>query len=122
MNGIGPGVSAKLLIGVGVSAFLSVLSLNSLPLLTGALLDHLNVNEAQAGAVGTIEMLSVSLAAFVAASWAGKISCAKLALTGAVIATAGQFLSAYTGHLHALIALRIIDARKNTCLENFCID
>ena len=108
MNGIGPGVPAKLLIGVGVSAFLSVLSLNSLPLLTGALLDHLNVNEAQAGAVGTIEMLSVSLAAFVAASWAGKISCAKLALAGAVIATAGQFFSAYTGHLHVLIALRII--------------
>ena len=108
MNGIAPGVPAKFLIGVGVSAFLSVLSLNSLPLLTGALLDHLNVNEAQAGALGTIEMLSVSLAAFVAASWAGKISCAKLALAGAVIATAGQFLSAYTGHLHALTALRIM--------------
>lgn len=108
MNGIGPGIPAKALIGIGVSAFLSVLSLNSLPLLTGALLDHLNVNEAQAGALGTIEMLSVSLAAFVAASWAGKISCAKLALVGAVIATAGQFLSAYTGHLHALTALRIM--------------
>ena len=108
MNGIAPGVPAKFLIGVGVSAFLSVLSLNSLPLLTGALLDHLNVNEAQAGALGTIEMLSVSLAAFVAASWAGKISCAKLALAGAVIATAGQFLTAYTGHLHALTALRIM--------------
>ena len=108
MNGIGPGIPAKALIGIGVSAFLSVLSLNSLPLLTGALLDHLNVNEAQAGALGTIEMLSVSLAAFVAASWAGKISCAKLALAGAVIATAGQFLSAYTGHLHALTALRIM--------------
>lgn len=108
MNGIAPGVSAKFLIGVGVSAFLSVLSLNSLPLLTGALLDHLKVNEAQAGALGTIEMLSVSLAAFAAASWAGKISCAKLALAGAVIATAGQFLTAYTGHLHALTALRII--------------
>ena len=108
MNGIAPGVPAKFLIGVGVSAFLSVLSLNSLPLLTGALLDHLNVNEAQAGALGTVEMLSVSLAAFVAASWAGKISCAKLALAGAVIATAGQFLTAYTGHLHALTALRIM--------------
>ena len=108
MNGIAPGVPAKFLIGVGVSAFLSVLSLNSLPLLTGALLDHLNVNETQAGALGTIEMLSVSLAAFVAASWAGKISCAKLALAGAVIATAGQFLTAYTGHLHALTALRIM--------------
>ena len=108
MNGIAPGVPAKFLIGVGVSAFLSVLSLNSLPLLTGALLDHLNVNEAQAGALGTIEMLSVSLAAFVAASWAGKISCAKLALAGAVIATAGQFLTAYTEQLHALTALRIM--------------
>lgn len=108
MNGIGPGVPAKVLIGIGVGAFLGVLSLNSLPLLTGALLDHLNVNEAQAGALGTIEMLSVSLAAFVAASWAGKISYAKLALAGAVIATAGQFLSAYTGHLHALTALRIM--------------
>ena len=108
MNGIAPGVPAKFLIGVGVSAFLSVLSLNSLPLLTGALLDHLNVNEAQAGALGTVEMLSVSLAAFAAASWAGKISCAKLALAGAVIATAGQFLTAYTGHLHALTALRIM--------------
>lgn len=108
MNGFAPGVPAKFLIGVGVSAFLSVLSLNSLPLLTGALLDHLNVNEAQAGALGTVEMLSVSLAAFVAASWAGKISCAKLALAGAVIATAGQFLTAYTGHLHALTALRIM--------------
>lgn len=108
MNGIAPGVPAKFLIGIGVSAFLSVLSLNSLPLLTGALLDHLNVNEAQAGALGTVEMLSVSLAAFVAASWAGKISCAKLALAGAVIATAGQFLTAYTGHLHALTALRIM--------------
>ena len=108
MNGIGPGVPAKVLIGIGVGAFLGVLSLNSLPLLTGALLDHLNVNEAQAGALGTVEMLSVSLAAFVAASWAGKISCAKLALAGAVIATAGQFLTAYTGHLHALTALRIM--------------
>ena len=108
MNGIAPGVPAKFLIGVGVSAFLSVLSLNSLPLLTGALLDHLNVNEAQAGALGTVEMLSVSLAAFVAASWAGKISCAKLALAGAVIATAGQFLTAYTEQLHALTALRIM--------------
>lgn len=108
MNGIAPGVPAKFLIGVGVSAFLSVLSLNSLPLLTGALLDHLKVNEAQAGVLGTIEMLSVSLAAFVAASWAGKISCAKLALAGAAIATAGQFLIAYTGHLHALTALRIM--------------
>lgn len=108
MNGFAPGVPAKFLIGVGVSAFLSVLSLNSLPLLTGALLDHLNVNEAQAGALGTIEMLSVSLAAFVAASWAGKISCAKLALAGAVIATAGQFLTAYTEQLHALTALRIM--------------
>lgn len=108
MNGIGPGVPAKVLIGIGVGAFLGVLSLNSLPLLTGALLDHLNVNEAQAGALGTIEMLSVSLAAFVAASWAGKISYAKLALAGAVIATAGQFLSAYTGQLHALTALRIM--------------
>ena len=108
MNGIAPGVPAKFLIGVGVSAFLSVLSLNSLPLLTGALLDHLNVNETQAGALGTVEMLSVSLAAFVAASWAGKISCAKLALAGAVIATAGQFLTAYTEQLHALTALRIM--------------
>lgn len=108
MNGIGPGIPAKALIGVGAGAFLGVLSLNSLPLLTGALLDHLKVNEAQAGALGTIEMLSVSLAAFVAASWAGKISYAKLALAGAVIATAGQFLSAYTGHLHALTALRIM--------------
>ena len=108
MNGIGPGIPAKVLIGIGAGAFLGVLSLNSLPLLTGALLDHLKVNEAQAGALGTIEMLSVSLAAFVAASWAGKISYAKLALAGAVIATAGQFLSAYTGHLHALTALRIM--------------
>lgn len=108
MNGIGPGIPAKALIGVGAGAFLGVLSLNSLPLLTGALLDHLKVNEAQAGALGTIEMLSVSLAAFIAASWAGKISYAKLALAGAVIATAGQFLSAYTGHLHALTALRIM--------------
>ena len=88
--------------------FLGVLSANSLPLLIGALLDGLAINDAQAGALGTLELLAVAGATFALASKAGKISCVRLALIGTLVAIVGQLISTLTDSFYLLLLARVI--------------
>jgi len=88
--------------------FLGVLSANSLPLLIGALLDGLGINNAQAGALGTLELLAVAGATFALASKAGKISCVKLALAGTLIAIVGQLISTLTDSFYLMLIARLV--------------
>lgn len=88
--------------------FLGVLSANSLPLLIGALLDGLAINDVQAGALGTLELLAVAGATFALASKAGQIASVKLALVGTLIAIVGQLTSTLTDNFYLLLLTRVI--------------
>jgi len=102
------GTAFKTIVAIGAGMFLGVLSANSLPLLIGALLDGLAINNAQAGALGTLELLAVAGATFALASKAGKISCARLALVGTLIAIVGQLISTLTDSFYLLLLARVV--------------
>ena len=101
-------IAFKTIVAIGAGMFLGVLSANSLPLLVGALLDGLAINNAQAGALGTLELLAVAGATFALASKAGRISCARLAIVGTVIAIAGQLISTLTSSFYLLLIARVV--------------
>ena len=101
-------IPVKLLLGIGFGMFLGVLSANSIPVLIGALIDGLAVNEAEVGLLGTVELLAVALGALAATPMAGKVSNRRLAVFGCLLAITAQFLSAAAGSLYLLAGLRII--------------
>ena len=108
MTAANQGIPVKLLLGIGFGMFLGVLSANSIPVLIGALIDGLAMNEAEVGLLGTVELLAVALGALAAAPLAGKVSNRRLALFGCLLAITAQFLSAAAGSLYLLAGLRVI--------------
>ena len=103
-----PGIRIKLLLGIGFGMFLGVLSANSIPVMIGALLDGLAMNEAEVGLLGTVELLAVALAALAATPLAGRVSNGRLAVFGCLLAITAQFLSAAADSLYLLAGLRVI--------------
>ena len=101
-------VPIKVLLGIGFGMFLGVLSANSIPIIIGALLDELAINEAEVGVLGTVELLAVAVAALVVTPLAGKISNRRLAVFGCLLAIMAQFLSAAVDSLYLLVGLRVI--------------
>ena len=108
MTAANQGIPVKLLFGIGFGMFLGVLSANSIPVMIGALMDGLAVNEAEVGLLGTVELLAVALGALAAAPMAGKVSNRRLAVFGCLFAITAQFLSAAAGGLYLLAGLRVI--------------
>ena len=101
-------IPIKLLLAIGFGMFLGVLSANSIPVMIGALIDGLAVNEAEVGVLGTVELLAVAFAALAAAPLAGKVSNRRLAVSGCLLAITAQFLSAAVDSLYLLAGLRFI--------------
>ena len=108
MTAANQGIPVKLLFGIGFGMFLGVLSANSIPVMLGALIDGLAMNEAEVGLLGTVELLAVALGALAATPLAGKVSNRRLALFGCLLAITAQFLSAAAGSLYLLAGLRVI--------------
>ena len=108
MTTVSQRIPIKTLLGIGFGMFLGVLSANSMPVMIGALLDGLAINEAEAGVLGTVELFAVAIAALAAAPLAGKVTNRRLAVFGCLLAITAQFLSAAVDSLYLLVGLRII--------------
>ena len=81
---------------------------NCLPLLLGAIVEAFSVRPWEAGLVGSVELGGVALAALLLAPWVRRVSRVRLALAGALLATAAQLLSALAGSYALLLSMRAL--------------
>jgi MFS family permease len=84
------------------------LSYMLMPLQIGALIEALNLNEAEVGAIATAELISLAITLFIIAPNISLLSRRKLALTGAVIVIIGHAMSASASSYEPLIIYRVI--------------
>ena len=76
------------------------------PLLVGAIVDGLGLNERQAGAVITAELLVLAGTTVVLAAWMTRVSIRKLALVGISIAVAANLLTTTADSYASLLLFR----------------
>ena len=83
------------------------LSYMLMPLQIGALIESLNLNEAQVGTITTAELLALALTLFVLATKIASLDIRKLAMSGALLVIVGYSLSAIAGAYNLLVYCRI---------------
>ena len=96
---------------ITISTFAAVygvgyLSYMLMPLQIGALIESLDLNEAQAGVIATVELLSLAIALIVLAPKISAFDKRKLALYGAMLVVIGHTLSAIVDSYTLLILCR----------------
>ena len=96
------------LIGILAGASIGFAAQGSLPILIGAVIDGLGVNEAAAGLLASLEIGTVALASLLLAPRIHRIPRRKLALLGARIACVGQGLAVFAQSFETLLAARIV--------------
>lgn len=97
-----------LLLAVAAGLVLANAGGNALPLLLGSLIDELGLEEAGAGALGSLELGGLAAASLVLASRVDRLSRRHLAIAGGLAACAGHGLSALAGSFPALALARVV--------------
>ncbi len=111
MGGSSPapqGDPPRLLLGILAGAAIGFAAQGSLPILVGAVIDGLGVNEAAAGLLASAEIGTVALASLLLAPRIHRVSRRRLARLGAIVACIGQALAAASGSFETLLAARVV--------------
>lgn len=96
-----------LLLSASASAYgVGLLAMLVLPFMIGATMNGLGLDEAQAGFLGTVEFLGVTVASLLAAPFIGRLPRRNLALAGAALAIIGNALSAMQSSYEVLLVIR----------------
>lgn len=98
--------------GVLLSAFASaygvgLLAMLVLPFMIGSTMNGLGLDAAQAGLLGTVEFLGVTVASLMVAPFMGRLPRRSLALAGAALAICGNVLSATALSYDQLLVVRV---------------
>jgi predicted MFS family arabinose efflux permease len=102
-----PRDSWRFLLAVVAAFGVAYAGVNALPLLLGSLVDGLGLDEAGAGALGSLELGGLAASSLLLASRVDRVSRRRLAIWGALGACAGHGLSALAGSFPVLVLARI---------------
>lgn len=94
-------------IAVAVAIFVGWVGLYAGPVQIGAVIDGLGLNPGKSGLLATFELGCVAITSIVLAPKINQLSFRRLAIYGALLASAGQFLSAFMPSFILLAAMRI---------------
>jgi predicted MFS family arabinose efflux permease len=78
-----------------------------LPVMLGALIDALGLDERQAGLLGSVEVLAAAVGSMMLAPWAARIPHRRLAIAATLLATGGYVLSALADGYGEVLAARL---------------
>ena len=96
--------------------FIGLMAPYTVPIQIGATSDGLGLDPAQAGLLGTLELLGLALTSIVMASLVTRVSWRHMAMSGLLLAMTAQFLSALTGTYLMLGLFRLLAGVGSGCV------
>jgi len=98
----------KLMLGALAGVCLSNFIIFSAPLYIGSLMDGMGFNETQAGLINTLEIGSVAVMCLLLSHWLSQFSLRYLAMAGALLILAANFVTFWCDEYLILLLLRVL--------------
>jgi predicted MFS family arabinose efflux permease len=88
-----------------------------MPIYVGALVDHMQLSESQAGLLASLELLGSCIASVIATTWVRRLDWRVVALSAAIVLIVGNILSVlFSTGIAPLMALRVLTGFASGCL------